>query len=105
MPTVAGTSATVGVSEQGTIPVLTIVHAGTTVRSQNKRVVRSNDDLGASFAHAAVAVCPELIPALRCAPRYPATFAAQEARYGVAHGDADAFARGSAPYRAAPHHA
>jgi len=53
---------------------------------------------GEAFTHAALAMCPELVPALPRARRYRATFAAQEALYGVEHGDEDAFTRGVAPY-------
>lgn len=53
---------------------------------------------GEGFADLVLAGYPELAAALLRARIYRGTFAAQEALYGAEHGDADAFARGIAPY-------
>lgn len=53
---------------------------------------------GEPFAQKVLAAYPALRPALPRARFYRGTFAAQEALYGVEHGDPAAFARGIAPY-------
>lgn len=57
---------------------------------------------GEAFTHLVLATYPALATALPRARRYRATFAAQEALYGVEHDDEGAFGRGIAPYRAGP---